>query len=290
MESMRLEVERLQLNLSAAARDRALLSIGIDPASINPNMLLEDSYMGRLYRVASNLALLGQVSAEDKLTASIGLEIAVDENAVDFWNITPIGDWCSGGACQVRAETGETVGLPSSRDSGSTFKCYECRRKVCKVCCAGKGALLLTTNISKEASSNNGINGQGGSAHGYSATPTSNRLPTLDGVICKECCQEVVLDALILDYVRVLISLRRKNRGGDAAVEALNNVVGLSPRSLGDPILTSEGTVTVLDKLTNGAESLAEFPYASFLYPVMYCTTPPTPRGKTHIHYSSSWW
>lgn len=48
MEAMKLEIERLQLNLSAAERDRALLSIGTDPASINPNVLLDESYMGRL--------------------------------------------------------------------------------------------------------------------------------------------------------------------------------------------------------------------------------------------------
>nr|GFD25634.1 probable phosphoinositide phosphatase SAC9 [Tanacetum cinerariifolium] len=45
VEAMKLEIERLHLNLSAAERDRALLSIGIDPATINPNTLLEESYI-----------------------------------------------------------------------------------------------------------------------------------------------------------------------------------------------------------------------------------------------------
>lgn len=56
MEAMKLEIERFRLHLSAADRDRALLSIGIDPATINPNLLPEESYLGRLYRVASTLA------------------------------------------------------------------------------------------------------------------------------------------------------------------------------------------------------------------------------------------
>ncbi|KAK6137237.1 hypothetical protein DH2020_029026 [Rehmannia glutinosa] len=274
MEAMKLEIERLRLNLSAAERDRALLSIGIDPASINPNMLLEDSYMGRLYRVASTLALLGQASVEDKITASIGLG-TFDKSPVDFWNVTAIGEMCSGGACQVRAETGPAAGgsltLSSSTTSESIFSCSECGRRVCKVCSAGKGALLLATYNSKEISGYNGITSQGGSVHGYSADASSNRSPMLDGIICKECCHEVVLDALVLDFVRVLISQRRSNRADDAAEEALNHVFGLSSRNLipeRDQFLKSQGTAKILKKLTHGEESLAEFPFASFLHPV----------------------
>ncbi|KAL3844314.1 hypothetical protein ACJIZ3_001717 [Penstemon smallii] len=264
MEAMKLEIERLRLNLSAAERDRALLSIGIDPASINPNMLLEDSYMGRLYWVASTLALLGQISVEDKITASIGHEIA-DENYVDFWNISAIGERCQGGACQVRVETGPTAGSSFSMASDSTFVCFDCGRRVCKVCSAGKGALLLATSNLKEVSGYNGITGQGGS------DASSNRLATIDGIICKECCHEVVLDALILDYVRVLISLRRRTRTDDAAEKALNNLIGLSSKNLileRDHFLNNKGNAKVLAKLTNGEDSLAEFPVASFLHPV----------------------
>ncbi|GAY68184.1 hypothetical protein CUMW_262160 [Citrus unshiu] len=104
MEAMKLEIERLQLNLSAAERDRALLSIGTDPASINPNVLLDESYMGRLCRVATTLALLGQTSLEDKIVGAIGLENS-DDSVLDFWNITRIRESCSGGGCKVRAET-----------------------------------------------------------------------------------------------------------------------------------------------------------------------------------------
>lgn len=262
------------MNLSAAERDRALLSIGIDPASINPNMLLEDSYMSRLYRVARTLALLGEASVEDKIAASIGLEM-VDEYTVDFWNVTAFGDRCSGGVCQVRAESGLAAGA-SSKSSSSTaseplFVCSECGRKVCKICSAGKGALLLSKYNSKDTSNNYGVTNQGESVHGYSGDASSNRLTNLEGVICKLCCNEIVLDALILDYIRFLISLRRRTRADDAARKALNHVTGLpSINYIHERVrfLNSQGNADLLKKLTNGEESLAEFPFASFLQQV----------------------
>ncbi|KAL2506196.1 putative phosphoinositide phosphatase SAC9 [Abeliophyllum distichum] len=271
VEAMKLEIERLRLNLSAAERDRTLLSIGIDPATINPNLLPEESYLGRLCRVASTLALLGQAFLEDKITASIGLEIA-DESSIDFWNITGIGERCCGGVCQVCAETGlgeHISSISSSTTSKSIFLCSECGRNVCKVCCAGKGALLLATSNTRQISSYNGISSQGGSVHGYSTDASSNRSATLDGVICKHCCHEIVLDALILDYVRVLISQRRRTRADAAAQDALNRVIGLSLRKfLPERNLNSQGTTKVLKSLMNGDESLAEFPLASFLHSV----------------------
>ncbi|KAL8521360.1 hypothetical protein ACS0TY_011765 [Phlomoides rotata] len=274
MEAMKLEIERLRLNLSAAERDRTLLSIGIDPASINPNMLLEDSYLGQLCRVASVLALLGHASVEDKINASIGLG-TFDKNIVDFWNVTAIGESCSGGACQVRAETGPAAGASMtsspSTTSGSTFVCSECGRRVCIVCSAGQGALLLATYNSKEISGYNGITNQGGSVRGYSADTSSNRSAPLDGIICKLCCNEVVLDALILDCVRVLVSQRRRTRADAAAENALNLVFGLPSKNLipeRDQFVKIQATAKILEKLTDGDESLAEFPFASFLLPV----------------------
>lgn len=257
MEAMKLEIERLRLNLSAAERDRALLSIGIDPASINPNMLLEDSYTGRLCKVASVLALLGHASVEDKINASVGLGTFDDKNIVDFWNVTAIGERCSGGACQVCIETGPAgdASMTSSRSTtaGSTFVCSECGRRVCRVCSAGQGALLLAK--SKE----------------ISADTSSNRSATVEGIICKLCCNEVVLDALILDCVRVLVSQRRRTRVDDAAEKALNLVFGLPLKNFipeRDQLVKSQATAKVLEKLTDGHESLAEFPFASFLHPV----------------------
>lgn len=45
-EAMELEIRRLKFGLSAAQRDRALItSIGRDPATIDPNKLLNSSYL-----------------------------------------------------------------------------------------------------------------------------------------------------------------------------------------------------------------------------------------------------
>ncbi|XP_011037364.1 PREDICTED: probable phosphoinositide phosphatase SAC9 isoform X2 [Populus euphratica] len=254
VEAMRLEIERLRLNLSAAERDRALLPFGIDPAMINPNVLMDESYVDRLCKVSNALALLGQASLEDKLNASIGLG-TVDNNVVDFWNVNGIGDHCSGGMCEVRAETTAPVLAPSAVSSVGASKsillCSECKRNVCKVCCAGSGALLL--NNSGEVDS------------------STNRSVTLDSVVCKQCCSDIVLHALILDYVRVLISLRRRDRSNRAAYKALDQVVGSSSRDFvpeKSQYSNRQQTVRILHHLLSGLESLAEFPFASFLHSV----------------------
>ncbi|KAJ0092940.1 hypothetical protein Patl1_26812 [Pistacia atlantica] len=276
IEAMKLEIERLRLNLSAAERDRALLSIGIDPATINPNVLLDESYMGRLCRVAKSLALLGQTSLEDKLIGSIGLE-NIDDNLIDFWNIAKIGESCVGGECEVRAETSApalaSATVSSAGASQSFLLCSQCERRVCKVCCAGRGALLFTNYNSREVT--NGASSQGGSSHGGQLDASTNRSVTLDSVVCKKCCHEIVLDALVLDYVRVLISLRRCARADNAAYKALNEVVGSSLKDcLAERTLPSDSVqaVKVLPQLLGGQESLAEFPFASFLHSVETAT------------------
>lgn len=269
IEAMKLEIERLRLNLSAAERDRALISVGIDTATINPNVLLDESYTGRLCRVANTLALLGQASVEDKITAAIGLE-STDGSDIDFWNIPGIGDSCSGGMCQVHAETraagyASSTLLPSAA-SQSIFLCSQCGRKVCKICASGRGSLLLASYNSREASNYNGVLSQGGSSHGSPADLPSNRSMTLDEVICKQCCNETVLDALTLDYVRVLVSQRRSARADNAVQKALGHVIGFPSkrnRSSG-----RKESVEVSRQLLNGDESLAEFPFASFLHSV----------------------
>ncbi|CAH9117203.1 unnamed protein product [Cuscuta europaea] len=266
MEAMKLEIERFRKNLSAAERDRALLSIGVDPASINPNLLLNDFEIGRLCGVVNALALIGQASFEDKLTASIGLDI-MHEPAIDFWNVTEIGESCLGGKCQVRAEAGHAALASSTTLSASTsqslfYICSVCGKNVCKVCCAGKGALMVGSYNSKEVSNLNGLGSQIGS---------SNRLTKVDGVVCKLCCQDVVLNALMLDYIRVLVSERKRARVDEAARKAISYVLGFSHANfLGGRHPSSDSKVhdKVLRQLTNGKQSLAEFPYASFLSPV----------------------
>ncbi|GMI96044.1 ARABIDOPSIS THALIANA SUPPRESSOR OF ACTIN 9, SUPPRESSOR OF ACTIN 9, MURUS 11 [Hibiscus trionum] len=277
LEAMKLEIERLHLNLSAAERDRALLCIGTDPATVNPNFLLDESYIGRLCRVASTLALLGQVALEDKINGSTGLG-KVEDNDIDYWNISRIGESCSGGKCEVRAETKATPSdssmLSSTEGSKSVFLCSQCRRKACRVCSAGRGALLLP-NYTREATNYNGLSNQGGSSYSSQGDLTTNRSAALDSVICKKCCHEIILDALVLDYVRVLISSRRKSRADSAAYKALDEVTGssfldsLSERSRSSG---NQRAVKVLKQLLTREESLAEFPFASFLHSVETAT------------------
>ncbi|GMP55033.1 hypothetical protein CsSME_00019988 [Camellia sinensis var. sinensis] len=274
IEAMKLEIERLHLDLSAAERDRALLSIGIDHATVNPNVLLDELYIGKLCRVANTLALLGQASVEDQITAAIGLE-TIDYSSMDFWNIANIGESCSGGMCQIHAEAGAdghaSSTLSASASSQSVFFCSQCKRKVCKICSAGRGALLLASYNSKEVSYYNGVSSQVGSIHSSPADVSSNRSMDLNGVVCKLCCTDIVLDALILDYVRVLISMRRSARANSAVQKALGHVIGFSSRDYPTKINKSSGkheNAKILRQLLNGEESLAEFPFASFLHSV----------------------
>ncbi|TYJ44804.1 hypothetical protein E1A91_A02G009400v1 [Gossypium mustelinum] len=268
LEAMKLEIERLQLNLSAAERDRALLSIGTDQASVNPNILLDESYMGRLYKVANILALLGQNALEDKTIGAIGLG-KIKYNVIDFWNISRIGESCSRRMCEVRVKTKATISsslmVSYKEGSESVFMCSQCRRKACRVCCAGGGALLLQNYILEETNCNGLL------SHGSQVDRTANHTVILDTVICKKCCHKIILDALALDYVRVLISSRRRARANSAANMALDEVMGssfldgLPDRS--HPYRNQQG-VKVLEQLLSGEESLAEFPFASFLHPV----------------------
>ncbi|KAF6171493.1 hypothetical protein GIB67_018017 [Kingdonia uniflora] len=255
-EAMKLEIERLQMNLSAAERDRALLSLGTDPASLDPNGLLEDSYMGKLCKVANSLALLGQAAIEDKITASIGLDIS-ENDAIDFWNISKIGETCAGTTCEVRVVTQPHAPLPSTISPGGVAKrtliCSLCNRKVCKVCSAGRGGLLLQSQI--------------GQTDGLS----NNQSTILDGVICKSCCSEKCLDALLLDYVRVLISQRRSARAERAALKALDHVISFHSQDYlpeRSRLSESQPDILGLKKIFNIEESLAEFPFASLLHSV----------------------
>ncbi|KAF2589070.1 hypothetical protein F2Q70_00041149 [Brassica cretica] len=255
IEAMKLEIERLRLNISAAERDRALLSIGIDPATINPNSSHDE--------IANALAVLGQASLEDKLIASIGLE-KLENSVIDFWNINGIGEGCNGGVCQVRAEVNKnSVGATTKSlggEPGSVFLCLQCRKKACKSCCAGRGAVLLSKSYSRD-----NANGGGSLADG-SATSIGS-----DQYMCKNCCNTIVLEALIVDYVRVLVSLRRSGRVDDACREALNEVFGSNLANhlavRGQPSPKPED-FNVLHQILGQEESLAEFPYASFLHKV----------------------
>ncbi|KAG5600022.1 hypothetical protein H5410_031392 [Solanum commersonii] len=55
---------------------------------------------------------------------------------------------------------------------------------------------------SKEVPSYNCVSSQRGAIYANSVDLSSNHSMTLDGVICKACCIDVVLETLILDYNR----------------------------------------------------------------------------------------
>uniref|UniRef100_A0A1D1ZIN1 Uncharacterized protein C1093.03 n=1 Tax=Anthurium amnicola TaxID=1678845 RepID=A0A1D1ZIN1_9ARAE len=267
-EAMKLEIERLRVNLSAAERDRALLSISVDPATIDPNRLLDDSYLFRLCKLTNTLALLGHSAFEDMVTASIGFD-AIDQYVIDFWNFNVIGDTCVGMDCEVHCETQSTSRISSSTPptpgKPSFVECSLCGKKTCKVCCAGKGAALLAGFNLKETKSLSGPSSQSGSSHGgYSEGSFNGSVPP-DGFICRLCCKEEILYALYVDYMRVLTSSRRRDRADSAAQEALKQIIGSEANKVSDAY---EERNKCLRKLLNGEESLSEFPYAGFLHSV----------------------
>ncbi|KAF8722092.1 hypothetical protein HU200_022728 [Digitaria exilis] len=248
-EMMKLEIKRLHLGLSAAERDRALLSIGVIPATVDPNHSVDYPYLLKLSSLADNLALLGHAVLEDRVNASIGLEEG-SEHTIDFWNLSENDESCYDGACEVR--------VPSSLQSSATgenrsvfVECYQCERTVCKACCAGRGAFLLL-NTYKDLKIYGGS--QGG---GYSALA--------DNFVCKSCCSEIIKRALYVDYVRVLQSLRRKDRAEKAALNAVNQVCQLESSKISDLSQSIQSGQRQLKQILDGEESLAEFPFASFL-------------------------
>lgn len=270
LQAMQLEIERLRLRLSAAERDKALLSISVDPATIDPNHLLDGMDMVRLCNCADTLALLGQTAFEDRINASTGLDI-VDKSVIDFWNINDFEETCVGKLCEVRfgVQPRKSSSNTSSSSSSLLMECSQCGRKACKVCCAGMGASLLLSSSNKEMKNYNGVLGQSGSGHGaLSDQAYSSYLNLEDGFICKSCCNEVVLFALYVDYVRVLSSLRRRGRAESAAHEAVAQVVGYDFKRMSDCWQVQEISKRKLKKLLDGEESLAEFPYASLLHSV----------------------
>ncbi|KAF0905503.1 hypothetical protein E2562_007306 [Oryza meyeriana var. granulata] len=250
---MKLEIKRLCLDLSSAERDHALLSIGVIPATVDPNRSVDYSYLLKLSSLADYLALLGHTVHEDCVNASIGLE-KINDHAIDFWNICENDESCTGGVCEVRALSSSQASA-TSENSSIFVECSQCGRTACKACCAGKGAFLLLNNTYRDLKTYGGS--QGG---GYSALA--------DNFVCKSCCSEVVKYALYVDYVRVLCSLRRKGRTEQAALKAVNQVCRVEFSRISDFTQRVQYGQRQLKQLLDGEESLAEFPYASFLQTV----------------------
>ncbi|XP_078444731.1 putative phosphoinositide phosphatase SAC9 isoform X2 [Wolffia australiana] len=253
-DALKLEISRLKAGVSAAERDRALRYLEIDPATVDPNRFLNDFDLIKISRLSDTLSLLGHSLAEDKALASIGLDIA-DHDAIDFWNLNLGRNGCLGSGCEVHCEEQFTE-KPSSVKA-STYLCFFCGKRACQVCCAGKGASLLASYISRESRRVSGSSSQSGSSHG--SRGGSSPFPiTQDGFICKMCCSEEIRYALYVDYARTLISLRRRSRADSAAQGALSQIIGSQTERTPD-------SRQWLRNFLNGEDSLAEFPGATFL-------------------------
>ena len=245
LDAMNLEIERLQAKVSAAERDRALLSVSVIPSTADPNFLFDEPYLFKLSKLADDLAFVGHSSLEDSIIASTGVENL--EPFIDFWNLHKPSATCLGQGCEVKALN---TALISCQSQPMLFVCSICNKKACMVCCAGRGAALISGFYSKEAknlsSSSNGSDGF---------------------LICRLCCKEEVNHALYVDYVRVLTSLQRQSRADSAALEALTQLFASKPGKFSH---LHEKDESWLRNILNGEESLAEFPDASLLHSVLF--------------------
>lgn len=150
---MKLEIQRLKSNLSSAERDRTLLSISVDPATIDPNRILDYSSLISVCNYADTLALLGHTYLEDRENASLGLQIG-PSGPVDFWNVRECDDACFSDDCEVKAHKRDI-----NSSDGTSFDCSQCQRNTCRGCCAGMASCLLLK-------------------YWYSVAPVVNPLPT----------------------------------------------------------------------------------------------------------------
>ncbi|CAH9134059.1 unnamed protein product, partial [Cuscuta epithymum] len=93
----------VSVDCTSVEGNKALLSIDVDSASINPNLVINGFEIRRLCGVANALARIGQVSCEDELTSTNGLD-SMYKLAIVFWNVIGIVKGCLGGKWQVCAE------------------------------------------------------------------------------------------------------------------------------------------------------------------------------------------
>ncbi|KAI4992422.1 hypothetical protein ZWY2020_051839 [Hordeum vulgare] len=101
-----------------------------------------------------------------------------------------------------------------------------------------------------------------------SAAERDRALLSIDSSVCKSCCNEMIKQALYVDYVRFHHSMRRKGRMEKAALKAVNQVCQLEPNRITDSVHNVQSGQRQLKQLLDDEESLAEFPHASFLHTV----------------------
>ncbi|KAL2622415.1 hypothetical protein R1flu_002620 [Riccia fluitans] len=252
-EAMELEIARLHLGLSAADRDRALVSIGRDPATIDPNKLMSPGVMVQVKQAASQLIILAEIDTEDKDLSSLGFNQRKSEPDELLESLHCLRVGCLSSSCKINYLKGSgTFQYFDKLAKSSNFlgNCTLCKQKVCAACHSGKGSALLYYNISNPA-----IPG------GAGGNPKPARGPTaIDAVICKRCCPPEVREPILLERLKSALGSRRKTRVKDACILAVEGVVGSeNPAKEGSP--ASSGYESFLE----GEVSLAEFPQAGII-------------------------
>ncbi|OAE30181.1 hypothetical protein AXG93_4295s1360 [Marchantia polymorpha subsp. ruderalis] len=252
-EGMELEIARLHLGLSAAGRDRALVSIGRDPATIDPNRLITTGSMAQVKQAASQLATISEIDTEDRDLSSLGFEETISEPDEIMENLHCLRIGCLSSMCGVAFSNGNGTfryfeRLAKSSDFLGT--CAMCKRRVCAACHAGKGSALLHFN---------GPNPPGSVAGSGNSKPA--RGPTaVDAVVCKKCCVPFVRDVILLERVKSVLAARRRSRVNDACTTALQGLAGsLSTDGKGG------SRESVLEICPEGEVSLADFPQAGVI-------------------------
>ncbi|KAJ7567413.1 hypothetical protein O6H91_02G146100 [Diphasiastrum complanatum] len=262
IEAVELEIVRLQSRLSAAQRDHILVSFGLDPATINPNLLLNPSDLVLVSQAALQLATLLQTAAEDVDLRNVGLETRLQDASEDLY-LRSAWNGCLTTNCEIRLKrkysiTGDGAGVID------LLACDQCKLKACIACRVGKGSCLLAQM------QNSQVNLGGNAVLGPSRGPL-----LVDAVLCKKCCPPIVHEAVLLFHVKELSSSRRRLRIKAAVMEAMSEVGDgfqfQNSETYGEPlerrnsirqaIVNEEG----MKSLLQGEASLAEYPHSSLL-------------------------
>ncbi|XP_024361756.1 probable phosphoinositide phosphatase SAC9 [Physcomitrium patens] len=235
-EAMELEIERLKLGLSAAQRDHTLIKlIGRDPASIDPNKLLNPNYLFQVRHAAFQLALVSQAVAEDEENAAVGQDLA-DSGIINRSDDDVVQLDCTNPACGVRyiPLTKSSVQKARTLPDKNTelYQCSACNQPACVACITRQSVR-----------SNSGI-------------PKKEAI-----VLCKRCEPSLAANATLLDRVKILTSRRRKARVQSAARETLKDLANLG---FGVTAATSKIQKDISSVL-RGQMSLAEYPYATLV-------------------------
>jgi hypothetical protein len=274
-DSMELDIARLRLGLSAAQRDKALLSIGRDPASLDPNRTLTASDIAPLRLAANQLSALTRVAQEDQEIAAAadeGLGIVTKEGLAkpSFDNDLVKLQGCAHSECEIGrggVAGGSAAGGLIQEQNAPLKVCEECQKKACVACLAGTGSGLLKKYRESKVRVESPEVREGGAK----AEPKGP--PLQDQTLCKKCCPPLVRDAVLVERVRRLSGARRRSRLQAEAAQAGAHLHSFSAGSAveceaGMGNLRDGRGVAIGGTPNLAGESLAEYPYAGLLFSV----------------------